>query len=116
MLLLHDEYVIFFHTHAQTCTLLAWKLTLFFIIQDRETMNAIREFLECLLGTLQVVVAVAMTVPLLLLPLLPVIAYIVWCTYAYIQASRELKRMESINKSPGAVLHTCVCVCAYAMY
>jgi hypothetical protein len=64
-------------------------------------MNAIREFLECLLGTLQVVVAVAMTVPMLLVPLIPVIVFIIWATYLYIQASRELKRMESVYKSPG---------------
>jgi ABC-type multidrug transport system fused ATPase/permease subunit len=71
---------------------------------DRELIGAIRGFFECFLGTAQVFVAVAINMPLLLIFLLPVITYVLWCTYLYVQASRELKRLESVAKSPVFVL------------
>ncbi len=38
--------------------------------------------------------------PLLLLPLLPVVIYTCWATYQYLCVSREIKRLESVSKSP----------------
>lgn len=45
-----------------------------------------------------------MTVPILLLALTPIMVYIWWCAFLYIQGSREMKRLESVHKSPVFVL------------
>ncbi len=42
--------------------------------------------------------------PLLFIPLLPVVIYTFWVTYQYLCVSREIKRLESISKSPVFVL------------
>ncbi len=50
------------------------------------------------------VTVIGYVMPLLLLPLLPVLVYTSWVTYQYLCISRELKRMESISKSPVFIL------------
>ena len=42
--------------------------------------------------------------PLLLVPLLPVVVFTWWVARQYLHVSRELKRLESLKKSPVFVL------------
>jgi hypothetical protein len=42
--------------------------------------------------------------PLLLLPFIPIVLFTWWVSYQYLHVSRELKRLESITKSPVFVL------------
>lgn len=93
---------------------------------DQEMMFTLAYFMDCVLGTTQVFIAIgprffcyfcclfyieiltmlylAMTVPLLLLLLSPIIGFISWSAFLYVQASREMKRLESVYKSPVFVL------------
>jgi hypothetical protein len=45
-----------------------------------------------------------LTRPVLLLPLLPVVWFTWWVGRQYLHVSRELKRLESLKKSPVFVL------------
>jgi hypothetical protein len=47
---------------------------------------------------------VLLTRPVLLLPLLPVVWFTWWVGRQYLHVSRELKRLESLKKSPVFVL------------
>lgn len=73
---------------------------------DSNVMNHLLDFFDCCLGTLSVVCIISTILPLLLLPLLPVLVFTSWVTYQYLRLSRELKRWESIKKSPVFVLLT----------
>lgn len=44
------------------------------------------------------------TRPLLIVPLLPVVAFTWWVSKQYLHVSREMKRLESLKKSPVFVL------------
>lgn len=67
---------------------------------DGSVMNRLREFLEYVIGTCQIVCMIAATLPVLLLCLAPVLSYTNFVSQRYIRASRELKRLESVHKSP----------------
>jgi ABC-type multidrug transport system fused ATPase/permease subunit len=73
---------------------------------DSNVMNHLLDFTDCVLGTISVVCVIASVLPLLLLPLLPVLCFTGWVTFQYLRVSRELKRWESIKKSPVFVLLT----------
>lgn len=73
---------------------------------DSSVMNHLLDFTDCALGTLSVVCVISFVLPWLLLPLLPVLCFTGWVTYQYLRISRELKRWESIKKSPVFVLLT----------
>jgi len=51
-----------------------------------------------------VVAVISYVMPFLLLPLLPLVIYTLWVTYQYLCVSREIKRLESISKSPLFIL------------
>lgn len=61
---------------------------------DGEMMMTLMHFVDCILGTAQVFVAISMTVPFLLVALLPVIGFIWWTAFLYIQC---FKRNEEIR-------------------
>jgi ABC-type multidrug transport system fused ATPase/permease subunit len=67
---------------------------------DCDVMNNIVGFIECGLCILQIVVIVFFTLPSLLFCFLPVAACTTWIAYEYVCVSRELKRLESISRSP----------------
>ena len=71
---------------------------------DKDLMNNLRNVLLDLMGLIQVIVIISITVTLLLIPLLPILLFTFWVAYKYIHVSRELKRLESIHKSPVFVL------------
>ena len=71
---------------------------------DQNTMVYLVDFLDCLLGSLQIVGVISMSFPLLLLALLPIVLFTTWVSYQYLRVSRELKRLESVKKSPVFVL------------
>ncbi len=50
------------------------------------------------------VAVISYVMPFLLLPLLPLVIYTLWVTYQYLCVSREIKRLESISKSPLFIL------------
>lgn len=67
-------------------------------------MNHLVSFLDCLVGTIQVVTVILFTVPLLLLPIAPILVLTLWMAQRFFSVSRELKRLESVSKSPVFVL------------
>lgn len=71
---------------------------------DSNAMNVLMYFGDCILDTLQIIAVIGWVLPLLLLVLTPVIFFTGWVSYQYVKVSRELKRLESIKKSPVFVL------------
>lgn len=67
---------------------------------DCDVMKTLVAFAECSLSTIQIILVISFTLPLILPMLLPVVAICCWVTYQYLVASRELKRLESVNRSP----------------
>ena len=71
---------------------------------DTNVMDTLHNFFDCCLSTFQVVLVISIFVPIMLVFMLPVIIYNYIISDRYIRLSRELKRLESINKSPIFVL------------
>jgi ABC-type bacteriocin/lantibiotic exporter with double-glycine peptidase domain len=67
-------------------------------------MFVLMHFLDCFLGTMQIIVIIAIYLPILLLPFVPIVFFTWWVAYQYLKVSRELKRLESLKKSPVFVL------------
>lgn len=67
---------------------------------DSDIMNHILGFMDCFMGTIQTFVVIAWIIPFLLLPLFPIMTFTAWIAHQYVTVSRELKRLESIKKSP----------------
>lgn len=61
-------------------------------------------FIDCLVGTIQVVTVISWFLPLLLIAFFPIICFTIYVAYQYIHVSRELKRLESLKKTPVFVL------------
>ena len=74
------------------------------MIVDRYCMNTLMRFLEITLFIIQILAVIIVSIPFLLVLMVP----IVFCTrhiaLRYVQTSRELKRLESIFKSPVFVI------------
>jgi ABC-type multidrug transport system fused ATPase/permease subunit len=71
---------------------------------DKEVMSNLRGFIECVISTLQVLFVITLTIPLLLVAMIPILAMVTRTTWLYIKVSREIKRLESVTKSPVFVL------------
>ena len=71
---------------------------------DKNVMSNFGGFMHCLIGTVQVFFVIAFTIPLLIPFFIPLIVYNYFVSGMYIRVSRELKRLESVNKSPVFVL------------
>ena len=69
-------------------------------VMDAVIINSISEFVNCLCGTLNIIVIIMVFKPIILALLLPVIWFTYWVTKQYMHISRELKRLDSICKSP----------------
>jgi ABC-type multidrug transport system fused ATPase/permease subunit len=67
---------------------------------DNRIMDSISGYIWCSLNTIQIVSIIAYYLPFLLIPFVPVICFTFWVSYSYLHVSRELKRLESLNKSP----------------
>lgn len=67
---------------------------------DNRIMESITNYMWCSLNTIQIVSIIAYYLPFLLIPFIPVICFTFWVSYSYLHVSRELKRLESLNKSP----------------
>jgi hypothetical protein len=64
----------------------------------------IQSFFECLIGTIQVILIISVSLPIMLLCMAPVVFYFWFVSKQYLKVSRDLKRLESVNKSPVYVL------------
>ena len=71
---------------------------------DSTVMDNLRAFLYCLISTARVILVISILIPLLIPFLIPVVIYNYFVSSRYIHVSRELKRLESVNKSPVFVL------------
>ncbi|RYH28461.1 hypothetical protein EON65_12135 [archaeon] len=71
---------------------------------DNNLMYHLLGFIDCLIGAVQVFLVIIIFLPPLLIFLLPVIGFTAYVTYQYVHISRELKRLESLKKSPVFVL------------
>lgn len=71
---------------------------------DSTVMNNLQDFLDCFMSTIQVVIVISVLVPIMIPFLLPVVLYNYIVSKKYIKVSRELKRLESVSKSPIFVL------------
>ena len=71
---------------------------------DTSVMNRLQDFFETLTGTVQVIIVIALNLPIMLLGMGPVVMYFWFISKQYLRVSRDLKRLESVNKSPVFVL------------
>lgn len=71
---------------------------------DSSIINNMYGFVDRLLATIQIVGVICISLPLLMLPLLPIVLFTWWVSRQYLHVSRELKRLESLKKSPVFVL------------
>ncbi|CAN0486442.1 unnamed protein product [Ectocarpus sp. 8 AP-2014] len=71
---------------------------------DKEVMDAIGSTLVCLFSALSIVTVIVYTVrapvPFLILALVPISCLAIVLGHRYLNASRELKRLDSVSKSP----------------
>ena len=67
---------------------------------DCDVMRGLVAFLDCILGILQILFVVSASLPAILPFFGPVIFTTYFVAYRYIIASREMKRLESIYRSP----------------
>ena len=75
-------------------------LNLYFFVSDDNLKYCFFSYL----GTCQILFIISWCFPLLLVSLLPVVIFTAWVAYQYLRVSRELKRLESVKKSPVFVL------------
>ena len=68
---------------------------------DRSVMSRLAEYLDCLNQTINIIVVIGIFQPFILVMLLPVMGYTMWVAYQYLHVSRDIKRLESIARSPG---------------
>lgn len=68
---------------------------------DRGVMYRLAEYMDCFNRTLNIVVVIGIFQPLILVMLVPVMVYTFWVAYQYLHVSRDIKRLESITRSPG---------------
>ncbi|RYH20088.1 ATP-binding cassette domain-containing protein [archaeon] len=71
---------------------------------DNSLLYNLLSFLDCLIGVVQVFLVIVLFLPPLIAFLLPVLGMSAYVTYQYMHVSRELKRLESLMKSPVFVL------------
>lgn len=71
---------------------------------DSNVPHHLYGFMDCIVETSQIIAVIAYALPLLLLPFLPILCFTWWVSRQYLHISRELKRLESIKKSPVFVL------------
>lgn len=64
----------------------------------------LQDFFECLTGAVQVVLVISVSLPVMLFAMSPVVFYFWYISKQYLRVSRDLKRLESVNKSPVYVL------------
>eukprot|EP00835_Amoeboradix_gromovi_P004798 NODE_399_length_9361_cov_0.420428.p1 type:complete len:1038 gc:universal NODE_399_length_9361_cov_0.420428:245-3358(+) len=67
---------------------------------DRNVSNSLLSVLYCTLGTFVVVIMVISIAPVFIIGMIPVCCGYVYISKYYLKTSRELKRLESVNKSP----------------
>lgn len=67
---------------------------------DMNVSNTLRDFVDSVMIMLNTIVVIAMFKPTMLLLVLPAVFYTVWIVSQFIHVSRDLKRLESISKSP----------------
>ena len=70
---------------------------------DTDVMSSLISFADTILGTLQILLVISSTLPFLLPFMIPVILVTGWVGHQYLTVSRELKRLESISRSPVLV-------------
>lgn len=67
---------------------------------DKNLMDSLTSFMECLLNAAAVAVVVSARLPPLLAGMLPILGLALWVGHCYLRSSRELKRLESTTRSP----------------
>ncbi|KAG5181922.1 P-loop containing nucleoside triphosphate hydrolase protein [Tribonema minus] len=67
---------------------------------DKDLMNDISTYGDMLLGVVGVVAVIAVAIPVLTVAMLPVLLLCYWYGERYLQTSRQLKRLEAVNRSP----------------
>ncbi len=71
---------------------------------DGDLMDQLQAFLDCMLEALQVILVIVVLIPFMIPCLIPVLLFDWFVVNKYIKSSRELNRLESVNKSPVFVL------------
>jgi ATP-binding cassette, subfamily C (CFTR/MRP), member 1 len=67
---------------------------------DKDLMNDINTYCDMLFSVIGVVAVVAVSIPWLILAMVPILGMCYWYGNRYLQTSRQLKRLESVNRSP----------------
>jgi ATP-binding cassette, subfamily C (CFTR/MRP), member 1 len=67
---------------------------------DKDLMNDINTYSDMLFSVIGVVAVVAVSIPWLILAMFPVLGLCYYYGARYLQTSRQLKRLESVNRSP----------------
>jgi ABC-type multidrug transport system fused ATPase/permease subunit len=91
------------HTHVLPCTYLPLPCVCGWVRRqtiDKNLMDSLTSFVECLLNAAAVAVVVSARMPPLLAGMLPILGLALWVGHCYLKSSRELKRLESTTRSP----------------
>jgi len=71
---------------------------------DTGLIEALYGFIRCVLETLLIIGVITYSLPYLLIAFIPIMFFTIWISYQYLHISRELKRLESLMKSPVFIL------------
>lgn len=71
---------------------------------DTNLIEALYGFIRCLLETSLIIGVITYSLPYLLIAFIPIMLFTIWVSYQYLHISRELKRLESLMKSPVFIL------------
>lgn len=75
-----------------------------YILQDKDIMGNLLSFFDTLCGMFQMTIIVSLSMPILLVPMLPIIIFTGFVARKFLRVAREIKRLESVSKSPVFVL------------
>ena len=71
---------------------------------DTGLIESLYGFVRCVLETLLIIGVITYSLPYLLIAFIPIMLFTIWVSYQYLHISRELKRLESLMKSPVFIL------------
>ena len=74
------------------------------LIIDRYVLHTMLTFIKTILASFQVIFVIAVSIPFLFPFMIPIVWATRWISKQYVFTSREIKRLESVFKSPVFVL------------
>ena len=88
-----------YYTYTNICILYYCRFSQDISTIDSTIMSNLQDFLDCLINTIQIILIICILLPYIIPILIPIIYYNYYISTQYLIISREMKRLESINKS-----------------